>query len=50
MARELRGHPEVAEVELRTSLEVMGPRLGRFLERGFRRHIEQIGWSYELAY
>ena len=50
LARELRGHPEVAEVELRTSLEVMGPRLGRFLERGFRRHIEQIGWSYELAY
>lgn len=47
---ELREHPAVAEVTLRTDLEVMGPRLGRFLTRGFHLHLDQVGWSYDLAY
>src|SRR5436305_9946738 len=28
----------------------MGPRLGRFLTNGFHVHIDDVGWSYELAY
>jgi processive 1,2-diacylglycerol beta-glucosyltransferase len=49
LARQLGDRPEVEDVDLRTSLEVLG-RLGRFLESGFHLHLEQIGWTYELAY
>jgi UDP-N-acetylglucosamine:LPS N-acetylglucosamine transferase len=50
LAGALRRRQDVAAVELRTDLEVLGGRLGRFLTRGFRTHLDEIGWSYELAY
>jgi len=37
-------------VELHTDLDVMGERLGAFLTRGFHTHLDEIGWSYDLAY
>ena len=46
----LRRRDEVSEVGLRTDLDVVGARLGRFLTRGFELHLERIGWTYELAY
>ncbi|HWF55368.1 MAG TPA: glycosyltransferase [Solirubrobacteraceae bacterium] len=50
LADSLRTRPEVEAVSLRTDLEVMGPRFGRFMSRGFDTHLEDAGWSYELAY
>ena len=41
---------DVEAVELRTDLGVMGPRFGRFLTNGFQVHLDEIGWTYELAY
>ena len=41
---------EVDAVELHTDLDVMGRRLGAFLTRGFHTHLDEIGWSYDLAY
>ncbi len=35
---------------MRTDLEVMGPTLGPFLTNGFRVHLDQIGWTYDMAY
>jgi UDP-N-acetylglucosamine:LPS N-acetylglucosamine transferase len=46
----LQGRTEVEEVELRTDLDVLGPRLGRFLTRGFHTHLEQARWTYDLSY
>ncbi|MGO9974674.1 MAG: hypothetical protein ACLP01_18075 [Solirubrobacteraceae bacterium] len=40
----------MAAVRLSTSLDVLGPRLGRFLTHGFHVHLEKVGWTYELAY
>jgi UDP-N-acetylglucosamine:LPS N-acetylglucosamine transferase len=37
-------------VELRTGLDVLGPRLGRFLTRNFHTHLEQARWTYDLSY
>jgi UDP-N-acetylglucosamine:LPS N-acetylglucosamine transferase len=37
-------------VELRSDLEVMGRRFGRFMTDGFDTHLDRIGWTYELAY
>jgi processive 1,2-diacylglycerol beta-glucosyltransferase len=50
LARRLEHHPGVAAVALRTDLEVMGRTLGRFLTDGFEVHLDQIGWTYDLAY
>jgi processive 1,2-diacylglycerol beta-glucosyltransferase len=50
LASSLRARGDVAGVELRTDLEVMGPRFGRFMTNGFRVHLDELGWSYELAY
>lgn len=50
LAVSLRDHDAVEEVGLRTDLDVMGPRLGGFLTDGFDTHLDQIGWTYELAY
>jgi processive 1,2-diacylglycerol beta-glucosyltransferase len=46
----LRGHDQVDAVELRTDLTVMGSRMGRFMDNGFRTHIDGERRSYELAY
>jgi processive 1,2-diacylglycerol beta-glucosyltransferase len=46
----LRARGDVARVEFRTDLEVMGRRFGRFMTNGFRVHLDDAGWSYELAY
>lgn len=50
LAESLRERPQVQAVSLRSDLEVMGPRFGRFMTRGFHTHLEDAGWSYELAY
>jgi processive 1,2-diacylglycerol beta-glucosyltransferase len=50
LTESLREHAGIDAVELRTDLSVMGPRLGRFLTRGFDTHLARIGWTYELAY
>jgi processive 1,2-diacylglycerol beta-glucosyltransferase len=50
LALSLRARDDVSRVEFRTDLEVMGPRFGRFMTNGFRVHLDEVGWSYELAY
>lgn len=46
----LRARDEVIEVGLRTDLDVLGRRLGRFLTNGFEVHLDRVGWTYDLAY
>jgi UDP-N-acetylglucosamine:LPS N-acetylglucosamine transferase len=50
LAQDLAERGDVEAVELRVDLDVLGPRLGRFLTTGFNVHIDRIGWSYDLAY
>jgi UDP-N-acetylglucosamine:LPS N-acetylglucosamine transferase len=50
LATALSNREDVEAVELRTDLGVMGPRFGRFMTDGFERHLDEPGWSYELAY
>jgi processive 1,2-diacylglycerol beta-glucosyltransferase len=50
LAGRLRDRPEVEHVELHTGLDVLGPRLGRFLTRNFHTHLEQARWTYDLSY
>jgi len=50
LAHDLAEREELEAVELRTDLDVLGQRLGRFLTRGFNLHIDRIGWTYDLAY
>src|SRR3981081_3732586 len=50
LAASLTRRDDVEAVELRTDLAVLGPRLGKFLTNGFEVHLDQIGWTYELAY
>jgi processive 1,2-diacylglycerol beta-glucosyltransferase len=50
LCAELREHPQVGEVCLLESLDVLGRRLGPFLTDSFRVHLDRIGWSYDLAY
>ncbi len=47
---DLTARHDVEAVELRTDLSVLGPRFGRFMTDGFDRHLNRLGWSYELAY
>jgi UDP-N-acetylglucosamine:LPS N-acetylglucosamine transferase len=47
---DLAANDHVAAVDMRTDLSVLGPRLGRFLTNGFHVHLDQLGWSYDLAY
>jgi len=50
LVSQLEARDDVAEVALRADIEVLGPRLGAFLRSGFHTHLEQIGWTYDLAY
>jgi UDP-N-acetylglucosamine:LPS N-acetylglucosamine transferase len=50
LAASLEARDDVAGVDFRTDLEVMGPRFGRFMANGFRVHLDDARWSYELAY
>ena len=50
LLRELDAHADVDAVELRSDLAVMGPRVGRFMDRGFHTHLERGLCTYELAY
>ncbi len=50
LAADLSARSDVEAVELRSDLGVLGERLGSFLTRGFELHLDQLGWSYELAY
>lgn len=50
LARGLRRRAEVEAVEVRSDFEVLGPRLGTLLPRGFDYHLGRVQWSYDLAY
>jgi UDP-N-acetylglucosamine:LPS N-acetylglucosamine transferase len=50
LADSLSARDDVASVAFRTDLGVMGPRFGRFMTNGFHTHMDDVGWSYELAY
>src|ERR1700737_834341 len=50
LAASLSRRADVEAVELHTDLSVLGTRLGKFLTNGFEVRLDQIGWSYELAY
>jgi hypothetical protein len=50
LADSLAKRDDVASVQFRTDLGVMGPRFGSFMTNGFRTHLDEVGWSYELAY
>lgn len=50
LADSLAARDDVSAVEFRTDLDVMGPRFGRFMTNGFHTHLDDVGWSYELAY
>jgi UDP-N-acetylglucosamine:LPS N-acetylglucosamine transferase len=50
LVSDLSARDDVEAVQLHTDLDVLGPRLGRFLTRGFHVHLDQVGWSYDLAY
>ncbi|HTW13092.1 MAG TPA: hypothetical protein VME01_10125, partial [Solirubrobacteraceae bacterium] len=50
LVAQLRARSEVEHVGLRTDLAVMGERFGRFMTRGFEVHLDDVGWTYDLAY
>jgi UDP-N-acetylglucosamine:LPS N-acetylglucosamine transferase len=50
LAADLTARDDVAAVELHTDLSVLGPRFGTFMTRGFHVHLDELDWSYELAY
>src|SRR5579875_773895 len=50
LARDLRRQPQVEAVEVRSDFDVLGPRLGALLPRGFDYHLGRVQWSYDLAY
>ena len=50
LVNELSRRADVESVELRTDLDVMGRRFGRFMTNGFHLHLDRVGWTYELAY
>lgn len=50
LVTQLQARPEVEAVDFRTDLSVLGERLGRFMTSNFELHLEQIGWTYDLAY
>ncbi len=50
LVEELSRREDIESVELRTDLEVMGLRFGRFMTNGFHLHLDRVGWTYELAY
>lgn len=50
LRRSLERREDVASVVLLADLNVMGPRLGRFLTDAFRVNLDRIGWTYDLAY
>jgi processive 1,2-diacylglycerol beta-glucosyltransferase len=50
LAASLQARDDVEAVELRTDLGVMGRRFGRFMTSGFHVHLDDPGWTYDLAY
>lgn len=50
LVAQLERRPDVAVVEFCEDLNVLGPRFGRFMTRGFHTHLEQARWTYELSY
>ncbi|HLI58710.1 MAG TPA: glycosyltransferase [Solirubrobacteraceae bacterium] len=50
LAADLRRLDASASVTVLDDLSVLGPRLGRLLERGFRRHLGEARRSYDVAY
>ena len=50
LAADLKARDDVEAVELHTDLSVLGPRFGDFMSRGFHVHLDEPGWTYELAY
>jgi UDP-N-acetylglucosamine:LPS N-acetylglucosamine transferase len=50
LTERLEQRDDVSAVGLHTDLDVMGPRLGRFLTEQFHTHLEDTRWTYDLAY
>ena len=50
LARDLDVRPEIAATRVIDDFSVLGPKLGRRLERGFRRHLGEARQTYEVAY
>lgn len=50
LVRELDERVDVASVTLLNDFAVLGGRLSRVLTRGYRFHLGQVKWSYDLAY
>lgn len=50
LVTQLRARPDVEAVDFHTDLSILGERFGRFMTSSFELHLEQIGWTYELAY
>lgn len=50
LVRELEARDDVAEVSLLNGFEILGPLLGAVLGRGFRFHLQEVKWSYDLTY
>jgi processive 1,2-diacylglycerol beta-glucosyltransferase len=49
LAERLQRRADVRDVTVSTTLTVLGERFGRFLMRGFERHLE-VKWTYDLAF
>jgi processive 1,2-diacylglycerol beta-glucosyltransferase len=50
LVADLEARADIGEVALRSDLEVMGERFGKFMPRGFQVHLEEGRRTYELAY
>jgi processive 1,2-diacylglycerol beta-glucosyltransferase len=50
LVRELDQRPDVASVTLLNDFALLGGRLSNVLTRGYRFHLGEVQWSYDLAY
>jgi processive 1,2-diacylglycerol beta-glucosyltransferase len=50
LAADLLARDDVAGAEVIADFSSLGPRLARVLGGGYRVHVGEIGWSYDLAY
>lgn len=50
LAADVRRADPAAVVQIHNTFAVLGPLLGRVLERGYTFHLGEVKWSYDLAY
>lgn len=50
LAAGLRAADPAGHVDVVNDFATLGPVLRRVLDRGFRFHLDRVGWSYDLAY